>query len=117
MIAAQAEHVPVREISPPPVPTLSFKFWRWLPNWHNHYLCPDCRKSCMTEGRLCTHLHREHPRWRTFVEAYEEMKRPKSVPRALLWRDPSFRARHAAAVSVAQTRRWLAWRRHRKGDP
>ena len=46
VIAAQAKHVPVREISPPPVPTLSFKFWRWLPNWHNHYLCPDCRKSC-----------------------------------------------------------------------
>ena len=34
-----------------------------------------------------------------------------------LWKDPGFRARHAAAVSVAQTRRWLAWRRHRKGDP
>ncbi len=33
------------------------------------------------------------------------------------WKDPGFRARHAAAVSVAQTRRWLAWRRHRKGDP
>ena len=101
----------IREIDPPPVPLLSFQYWRWLPNWHNHYGCPDCRKTCATESALFRHLRREHPRWQTFVAGFLARKRPRSMPLALLWRDPAFRARHAAAVREGTERYWDRQRR------
>ena len=59
----------LREISPPPRPTVEFRFWRDLPRWHKPFGCPDCRRSFGKRGGPTRHLRNEHPRWRPFFSA------------------------------------------------
>jgi hypothetical protein len=88
----------LREISPPPIPRLGFRFWRELPKWRRPFGCPDCRKTFVAKGALPRHLRLEHPRWRLFIEAFEEMRRPPPIDR----QDPAYRAR----MSEASRRAW-----------
>jgi hypothetical protein len=94
------------EIDPPARPTVEFKFWRWLPRWHRHYGCPDCRATFALRGGLARHLRLEHPRWRQFLEGLESIVHPAPVPLSERWKDPAFRAKNAAGVRAELARRW-----------